>query len=561
MPFTELGQIICGEEAPSFLGLFDFSTAPPFLFYSYIPIIIAALLVAFYVVWNNKKLLQARLLLVLTLSFVLWVANILVQWVASYHTVLFFSWQLTAIFEVSIFLSIFYFAYVFFYKQDIPFIGKIVLGMLILGVIVVTPTAFNATSYDVYNCEGINGTLWQLLYALEPGAIAFMIILGISAYRKATDKHFKNQITVLTTGIALFLGIFFLSNFYGEITRVYEFNLWGPLGMLLFLVLLTYMIVQYHAFNVKLLATQALVWVIVFLIGARLFYSTVPEDFLLTAVTLIAFALSGIFLVRSVKREIEQREHIEILAVELEQTNERQEGLIHFIGHEVKGFLTKDAGAFASLSDGDFGALPEPLKPFVTRALIQSRDGVRSVTDILTAANQKKGTITYAKAPFDLKAVIAEVIEKEQPTAKEKNLTLSFSADDSGAPYTLSGDKEKIADNVFRNLIENAVNYTPAGTITASLKKENAPSAGLGTGKIVFTITDTGVGISDEDKKNLFTEGGHGKDSQKTNIHSTGYGLYIAKNIVEAHGGTITCTSDGPDKGSTFIVEFPAQSA
>ena len=70
-------------------------------------------------------------------------------------------------------------------------------------------------------------------------------------------------------------------------------------------------------------------------------------------------------------------------------------------------------------------------------------------------------------------------------------------------------------------------------------------------------MKDTGIGINEEDKERLFTEGGHGKDSQKVNAHSTGYGLFIAKSIVLAHGGTIRAESDGEGKGSTFIVEFP----
>ncbi|MDE1919073.1 MAG: HAMP domain-containing histidine kinase [Patescibacteria group bacterium] len=74
-------------------------------------------------------------------------------------------------------------------------------------------------------------------------------------------------------------------------------------------------------------------------------------------------------------------------------------------------------------------------------------------------------------------------------------------------------------------------------------------------------MKDTGIGITEEDKKRLFTEGGHGKDSQKVNVHSTGYGLFIAKNIVEAHGGTIRAESEGAGKGSTFIVELPITSS
>src|SRR4029077_9064741 len=104
--------------------------------------------------------------------------------------------------------------------------------------------------------------------------------------------------------------------------------------------------------------------------------------------------------------------------------------------------------------------------------------------------------------------------------------------------------------HVLRNLVDNAVNYTLSGKIEVSLDKKD--------GKYVFAVKDTGVGISDEDKVRLFTEGGHGKESQKVNVHSTGYGLFIAKNIVTAFGGTIRAESEGPGKGSTFIVELPA---
>jgi signal transduction histidine kinase len=129
-----------------------------------------------------------------------------------------------------------------------------------------------------------------------------------------------------------------------------------------------------------------------------------------------------------------------------------------------------------------------------------------------------------------------------------KGLALIFTTDD--LSYQMTGDKAQINDHILRNLIDNSINYTPSGSVAVSLKKDG--------NKIIMATKDTGVGITDEDKKRLFTEGGHGKDSQKINAHSTGYGLYIAKQITEAHGGTIRVESEGEGKGSTFIVEFPA---
>ncbi|MHB8660574.1 MAG: sensor histidine kinase [Minisyncoccota bacterium] len=298
----------------------------------------------------------------------------------------------------------------------------------------------------------------------------------------------------------------------------------------------------------KIIAAQifAGAMVLVFLFNLLQPISSVT-DWLIRFLLFILVGFFSILLVRGVYSEVEQREKIQRLAGELQETNERQEGLIHFIGHEVKGSLTKDTGAFAALAEGDFGQLQDGMKPFVERALAESRQGVDSVTNILKAANLKKGTVVYTKEPFDFKMLAAEAVEKAKSAAAQKGLALSFIADDSS--YQMTGDKAQINDHVLRNLIDNAINYTPSGSIAVSLKKED--------GKIVFSVKDTGVGITEEDKKRLFTEGGHGKDSQTINTHSTGYGLFIAKQIAEAHGGTIRAESEGTGKGSTFVAEFP----
>ena len=83
--------------------------------------------------------------------------------------------------------------------------------------------------------------------------------------------------------------------------------------------------------------------------------------------------------------------------------------------------------------------------------------------------------------------------------------------------------------HVVRNLIDNAVRYTLSGGISVRLSRSKD--------NLLLSVKDSGVGITQEDKARLFTEGGHGKDSLKVNVHSTGYGLYFAKGIVEATQG------------------------
>lgn len=377
--------------------------------------------------------------------------------------------------------------------------------------------------------------------------VVFLIISAIWKLVRKTLKAPKDQrrpYALMLSGMILTFILLLTFNFFIPVMlNNPRFIPLGALFLLPFVVMTSYAIYRHHLFNLKVATTAFLGFMVTVFTFVNVLYST---DVSGIVINVTAFS---IVLIGSIKI-VQDTLNLEKLTGELQATNERQEGLIHFIGHEVKGFLTKDAGTFAALLDGDFGVLPETTKSLVEHALVESRQGESSVATILKAANLKKGTVTYTKERFDLKALVAETALKAKITAEQKDLTLSFSADD--ASYLMMGDKAEINDHVLRNLIDNSINYTPSGSIAVSLKRQGT--------RIIFTVKDTGIGITLEDKAHLFTEGGHGKDSQKVNVHSTGYGLFIAKQITEAHGGTIRAESEGAGKGSAFIVEFPANS-
>lgn len=236
------------------------------------------------------------------------------------------------------------------------------------------------------------------------------------------------------------------------------------------------------------------------------------------------------------------------LKQELEIANKQQETLLHFISHEIKGYLTKGEAAFAEIVEDTTNTIPGPIKTLASGALVEMRKGVATVMDILDASNLKKGTVSFKKLPLDFRALTVKIVEEQRPAAYAKHLGLDVKIAD--GKYQMQGDEEKIREHVIRNLIDNAIKYTPAGTVHVELSD--------GGGKIRFMVQDSGVGITPEDMAHLFTEGGHGKDSIKVNVDSTGYGLFIAKEVVDAHGGKIWAESEGAGKGSRFIVEFTA---
>ena len=116
-----MDDLYCPLSIPRLATFFDFSFAPTLLFYSYIPIVIISLFFGFYILYKDKYQLQSKLLFLLSLSFVLWIINIILQWVAVYARIVYLSGQLTAFFEILIFLFSFYFVYVFTEKKDIKY--------------------------------------------------------------------------------------------------------------------------------------------------------------------------------------------------------------------------------------------------------------------------------------------------------------------------------------------------------------------------------------------------------------------------------------------------------
>jgi signal transduction histidine kinase len=324
---------------------------------------------------------------------------------------------------------------------------------------------------------------------------------------------------------------------------------YSPLYSLVFLGLTAFAITKYRLFNMKVLVAEALTLLICIILFAKMFGEESVNARAVDGIALAFMVVVGFFLIRSVRREVEQRETIERQEKELEQINAQQESLLHFISHEIKGYLTKGQNAFAGIIEGDYGDASTGVKALATGALHEMRKGVSTVMDILDASNYKKGTMTFDKKPFDIKKAVLELSDELRFMAEEKGLHFEITFSPTGE-YMVVGDEPKLRRHVLRNLIENSIRYTPKGKVTVSLSRVDK--------YIRFSVTDTGVGITDEDKRRLFTQGGRGKDSIKTNVDSTGYGLFVAKQVTDAHSGRISAHSDGAGKGATFTVDLPA---
>lgn len=533
--------------------LFFSSYAPQLLYYSHVPAIVVSLLLSAFILSQNRNDLAAWLLGGISVLFSLWAIMDLLIWTQTDSRLIMFLWSHWFIFFGLLFALSFYFLYAFTTKRDLGLRHKLLLFVPLLPILALSSTNLNIQYFDVANCNAVESVyLLAYTYGLSFLILCAIIALGVRRIVNASKTE-RARVLLAVIGILLFLLSFSLATFIASIANLFqgspdtfELEQYGYIGMTVFIAFLTYTVVRYRAFNVGLLAAQALIIALVILVGSQLTFVRSLTNQILTAIALVLTGIIGITLIRSVQREILQRQHIEKLAGELEKANERQVILIHFISHQIKGFVSKSRNIFAMMLEGEYGQITPEMKPILEEGLRSDTQGVNTIQDILNASNIKSGKVTYNMQAFDLKALIDEIVANLRKNAGAKGLVLNVQTGSESLIYT--GDRGQLT-NAFKNLIDNSIKYTPQGEVNVSLTKCE---------RIVhFEINDTGVGISPEDMQNLFTEGGHGKDSAKINVESTGFGLYIVKNIVEAHKGKVWAESAGPDKGSRFVVELP----
>ncbi len=536
-------DLLCPWEAPQYL-IFS-SNIPTLHYYSHLVAILAAVVFAFALIGRFRESSTVRWLFVTIFLFSIWTAIDTLLWASNRPDLVLFLWNTQILLEALFYASAFCLSYAFITNKDPGAINVSLLAVLVLPIIAVIPTGHALEGIDIAYCNALE-TPFIIFYTYAVQILIALSILFLTFRESARSQGRALPIQLFAAGMIIFLIAFSSGNIIGSITDDWELAQAGLLGMPIFIGFLAYTTVRFRTFNVKILGAQALVvslWLVTFF---QLFVRSVENMRLIIGVNLVLFSIIGYFLIKGVRREVQQRERIQVLAADLEKANKQQVTLIHFITHQIKGFVTKSRNIFSLMREGDLGPIPEAMKPMIEEGFRSDTKGVTTIQEILNAANIKSGKVTYSKEPFDLKALIDEILQDLKAAADAKGLVLQTNTGDT--PLMYPGDKAQLT-NALKNLIDNSIKYTMQGEVRVTLAQE--------AGKARFTVEDTGVGITPEDMAHLFTEGGHGANSAKINVESTGFGLYIVKNIVEAHNGKVWAESDGEGKGSRFIVELP----
>jgi signal transduction histidine kinase len=439
----------------------------------------------------------------------------------------------------------------------------------------------------------------------------WILFFSINKYRKS-KKELKGQILLFSIGIEFFLLFFFISGYLSSYLLelgIPDFSLeqYGLFGMIVFLGFLSYLIVKYQAFDIKVIAAQFLtvtVWIAVF---SQFFIVQELSNQILTGATLGLVTIFGHMLFKAIKEDVTLTEQLRVasgklavLNAKLKEIDAAKSEFISIASHQLRTPLTSVKGYASLILENTFGKAPLRQREAVEKLYVNNEKLVLLVEDMLNASRLEAGRLEYEFEEVDMPPLVKEVVDNMQLHAKSKDLSLKYIAPLKNGLIALA-DKRKVAE-IIANLIDNAVKYSEKGGITVSVERcelakpvGNVKNTNVVNGAGVrVSVADTGIGLNEKELKEIFEKfkgGGEnaaaspkqsaslekivpslrrrGEGEVKTpdkklstsnfelstNI-GTGLGVYISRQMARAMGGDLHAESPGKGKGSTFILEL-----
>ena len=532
----------------------------PLALYSHIFPIAVALFLSIYAVFRSKFSLLTISIFLFCLSFSAWLVGDLVTWVSNNYALVqvFWSWL--------DYTSILYFVFgaIFFallIKKDISIWEKLLFIGLLVFPYALTFSGNSVANFDLTECEvQSNELLTKYKFIVEFIVIGY-ILVNFLFYLKRMNKAERIRSSVILFAMLLFLGTASITDFISSTTYIYEINLYGMLVLPISLIILVFTITNLGLFQFRLLGSQILAYILMLTVGSQFMFLQDTNERALSVATFIISLIIGILFLQNSNKETQTRKRIEQLAEDLNQSNARlnesnerlkdldkqKSEFISIASHQLRTPLTAIKGYVSLLLEGSYGNLSADVNDVLNKVYSVNDRLVHLVEDLLNVSRIEAGRIQYNFQPTQLAAVLTELHEMFAMPAKEKGLEFKLNLPEPMLPMIMA-DPNKIKE-ISSNLIDNAIKYTPEGSVTVSLEAVG-PNARI-------TIADTGIGIKPEDKQHLFTKFVRSKETSRMVVGGAGLGLFVGKSFVLAHKGNIWAESEGAGKGSKFIIELP----
>jgi signal transduction histidine kinase len=482
----------------------------------------------------------------------------IVSWVSCYHLAQFGHstfWFRLAAFSVFMFFITYYFFIVEWFLckcsrpyrilGDVVLLYGVVMAVLALSTAIVIrgSTIAGSTARPVFGSVG----RWEfygfvIVWTLLINWILMREYAGFPEERRVKLQYFM-------IGLLLFAGFNIVFNVVLPVAfDVYGYYAVGNYSVAFLLGFTAYAIVKRELFGVRtVLATIFVGTVGVFLAIDLLMFTDQPMIQVFKTAVLVLILCFGYVLVRSVQREHLQRERLQEIAEELRRSDEAKTEFISIASHQLRTPLNAIKGYLSLFLEGIYGKLDTQKRQPMERLYRSSERLIHLVNDLLGVSRIQLGKIDLEISDVDLCEVVNSVVDEFSIVAEEKGIGLHASCPPDGVPI-VAADKQKLRDSVL-NLVDNAIRYTEKGSVEASVSRE--------INDLVVRVKDTGPGLDADEARTVFNSFQRGKVGRKKSAEGSGLGLYIAKEFVTLHGGTIWAESPGKGLGTTFFIRIP----
>ncbi len=221
------------------------------------------------------------------------------------------------------------------------------------------------------------------------------------------------------------------------------------------------------------------------------------------------------------------------------QVSEMKEQVFRSVAHDLRAPLLGLQGYLYILQSGK--ASPQEQKEYLEQMSQAARNLSSLLEDVLDVSRVQAGMMSPKKQSVDVPALLKNVTDTLAPSAKEKKLALSFETSVNHLPAD-----PKLLQRVVMNLVSNAVKFTETGFVRVRARQDEKA--------YYIVVEDSGIGISETEMKGLFQK----YHQVRPDRPGYGLGLFISRQIVQAHGGTLDVTSQ-PGQGSAFTVRLPKE--
>ena len=233
---------------------------------------------------------------------------------------------------------------------------------------------------------------------------------------------------------------------------------------------------------------------------------------------------------------------------ELKKLDEAKDEFISMASHQLRTPLTSVKGYISMLMEGDVGHVTKDQKKLLEEAFMSSERMVRLIGDFLNVSRLQTGKFVIDKHPVDMAQLVEDELDALSTNAATRGLHFSYRKPKKIPVLAL--DENKI-QQVIMNFSDNALYYSKEKTkIIVRLKVVD--------GWLEFTVKDTGIGVPKEQQEHLFQKFFRATNARQQRPDGTGVGLFLAKKVIDAHGGEIIFSSV-ENKGSTFGFKLPIE--